>query len=63
MIRQRPLCEQLHLTRPVVVGHSTGGYAVTAATAAGLLDASGICVIDGFVPAMPQPSGWTAPTS
>jgi pimeloyl-ACP methyl ester carboxylesterase len=44
-----PICDQLNLTHPLVVGHSTGGYAVTAATAAGLLDASGICVIDGFV--------------
>jgi pimeloyl-ACP methyl ester carboxylesterase len=44
-----PICDQFNLTHPVVVGHSTGGYAVTAATAAGLLNASGICVIDGFV--------------
>ncbi|MDQ4092021.1 MAG: alpha/beta hydrolase [Actinomycetota bacterium] len=44
-----PICDQLNLTRPLVVGHSTGGYAVTAATAAGLIDASGIRVIDGFV--------------
>ncbi|HZA16812.1 MAG TPA: alpha/beta hydrolase [Pseudonocardiaceae bacterium] len=44
-----PICDELDLTHPIVVGHSTGGYAVTAATAAGLVDASGICVIDGFV--------------
>jgi pimeloyl-ACP methyl ester carboxylesterase len=35
--------------RPVLVGHSTGGYAVTAATAAGLVDPSAICAVDGVV--------------
>ncbi|WP_433832778.1 alpha/beta fold hydrolase [Actinoplanes sp. CA-015351] len=35
--------------RPLLVGHSTGGYAVTAVVAAGLVEASGICVVDGLV--------------
>ncbi|WP_106401477.1 alpha/beta fold hydrolase [Actinocorallia populi] len=35
--------------RPVLVGHSTGGYAVTAAAAAGLVDAAALCVVDGLV--------------
>ncbi|RKT86466.1 Pimeloyl-ACP methyl ester carboxylesterase [Saccharopolyspora antimicrobica] len=35
--------------RPVLVGHSTGGYAVTAATAAGLVEAAALCVVDGVV--------------
>lgn len=36
-------------SRPVLVGHSTGGYAVTAAVAAGLVDAAAVCVVDGVV--------------
>ncbi|MEJ3746889.1 alpha/beta hydrolase [Actinomycetes bacterium KLBMP 9797] len=36
-------------SRPVLVGHSTGGYAVTAAVAAGLVDAAALCVVDGVV--------------
>jgi pimeloyl-ACP methyl ester carboxylesterase len=35
--------------RPVLVGHSTGGYAVTAVTAAGLVDPAALCVVDGVV--------------
>ncbi|BAL89926.1 hypothetical protein AMIS_47060 [Actinoplanes missouriensis 431] len=35
--------------RPLLVGHSTGGYAVTAAVAAGLVEPAGICVVDGLV--------------
>ncbi|MEZ3179440.1 alpha/beta hydrolase [Streptomyces pimonensis] len=35
--------------RPVLVGHSTGGYAVTAATASGLLEPAALCVVDGVV--------------
>ncbi|MGW0005925.1 alpha/beta fold hydrolase [Nocardia grenadensis] len=35
--------------RPVLVGHSTGGYAVTAATAAGVVDPAALCVVDGLV--------------
>ncbi|GAA4069785.1 alpha/beta hydrolase [Actinomadura miaoliensis] len=35
--------------RPLLVGHSTGGYAVTAAAAAGLVDPSAVCVVDGMV--------------
>jgi pimeloyl-ACP methyl ester carboxylesterase len=35
--------------RPLLVGHSTGGYAVTAVTAAGLVKPRGICVVDGLV--------------
>jgi pimeloyl-ACP methyl ester carboxylesterase len=36
-------------SRPLLVGHSTGGYAVTAATAAGLVEPAAICVVDGVV--------------
>jgi pimeloyl-ACP methyl ester carboxylesterase len=36
-------------SRPLLVGHSTGGYAVTAATAAGLVDPAALCVVDGVV--------------
>lgn len=35
--------------RPVLVGHSTGGYAVTAATASGLVDPAALCIVDGVV--------------
>jgi pimeloyl-ACP methyl ester carboxylesterase len=35
--------------RPVLVGHSTGGYAVTAVTAAGLVRPAALCVVDGVV--------------
>lgn len=35
--------------QPVLVGHSTGGYAVTAAVADGLVDPAALCVIDGVV--------------
>ncbi|WP_103501010.1 MULTISPECIES: alpha/beta fold hydrolase [unclassified Streptomyces] len=35
--------------RPVLVGHSTGGYAVTAATASGLVEPSALCIVDGVV--------------
>lgn len=35
--------------RPVLVGHSTGGYAVTAATASGLVKPAILCVVDGVV--------------
>ncbi len=35
--------------RPLLVGHSTGGYAVTAVTAAGLVSPAGIGVLDGLV--------------
>jgi pimeloyl-ACP methyl ester carboxylesterase len=36
--------------RPVLVGHSMGGYAVTAAAAAGLVEPAAVCVVDGLVP-------------
>lgn len=39
----------LEWDRLVLVGHSTGGYAVTAAAAAGLVDAAALCVVDGMV--------------
>lgn len=39
----------LEWDRPVLVGHSTGGYAVTAAAAANLVDAAALCVVDGMV--------------
>ncbi|PWJ07948.1 alpha/beta hydrolase [Streptomyces sp. NWU49] len=35
--------------RPVLVGHSTGGYAVTAAAAAGVVEPAALCVVDGVV--------------
>ncbi|MGW0607957.1 alpha/beta fold hydrolase [Streptomyces sp. NPDC002640] len=35
--------------RPVLVGHSTGGYAVTAAAASGLVEPAALCVVDGMV--------------
>ncbi|WP_272267422.1 alpha/beta fold hydrolase [Rhodococcus sp. Rp3] len=41
--------EALGWDRPVLVGHSTGGYAVTATVAAGLVDAAALCVVDGMV--------------
>ena len=40
---------RIRLGRPLLVGHSTGGYAVTAATAAGIVEPSGICIVDGLV--------------
>ncbi|MCP3803343.1 alpha/beta hydrolase [Allokutzneria sp. A3M-2-11 16] len=45
-----PVCDALGFQRPILVGHSTGGYAVTAATAAGVVEPTGVCVLDGFVP-------------
>ena len=38
----------LKLYRPILVGHSTGGYAVTAHAASGG-ECSGIVILDGFV--------------
>ncbi|MFF3528434.1 hypothetical protein ACFYX5_17370 [Streptomyces rubiginosohelvolus] len=35
--------------RPVLVGRSTGGYAVTAATPGGLVTSAAVCVVDGVV--------------
>lgn len=35
--------------RPVLVGHSTGGYAVAALTASGLATPAALCVVDGMV--------------
>ncbi|MDN3271333.1 alpha/beta hydrolase [Streptomyces sp. MA15] len=35
--------------RPVLVGHSTGGYAVTAATVSGLVEPAALCIVDGVV--------------
>lgn len=35
--------------RPVLVGHSTGGYAVAAATAGGLVEPAALCIVDGMV--------------
>ncbi|MFH1377164.1 MAG: alpha/beta hydrolase [Planctomycetota bacterium] len=42
------VAECLGLRKPLLIGHSTGGYAVTAHAASGG-DCSGIVVIDGFV--------------
>lgn len=52
--------------RPVLVGHSMGGYAVTAVTAAGLIDPAAVCVVDGLVlddreKAVAQQAYWTTP--
>lgn len=35
--------------RPVLVGHSTGGYAAAALTASGLATPAALCVVDGMV--------------
>jgi len=35
--------------RPLLIGHSTGGYAVTAVTAAGLVTPAALGVVDGLV--------------
>lgn len=43
------IVEALGWEHPVLVGHSTGGYAVTAATAAGLVTPAALCVVDGLV--------------
>nr|SBO97149.1 FIG01133366: hypothetical protein [Nonomuraea gerenzanensis] len=56
----------LERDRLVLVGHSTGGYAVTAAVAAGLVDAAALCVVDGMVlddrgTATPAQAQWQAP--
>ncbi|MBF4479036.1 Pimeloyl-ACP methyl ester carboxylesterase [Rhodococcus rhodochrous J3] len=58
--------EALRLDRPVLVGHSTGGYAVTAAVAAGLVDGAALCVVDGMVlderaAATAAPARWQNP--
>ena len=45
----RDVVKALGWDRPVLVGHSTGGYAVTAAAAAGLVEAAALCVVDGVV--------------
>lgn len=50
----------------ILVGHSTGGYAICAATAAGLTNAQALCVVDGFVleeraAAIQQQAQWTTP--
>ncbi|MFG2195653.1 alpha/beta fold hydrolase [Streptomyces sp. NPDC048639] len=39
----------LSWNRPVLVGHSTGGYAVTAVAAAGSVEPAALCVVDGVV--------------
>jgi len=43
-----PVAEALGLKKPLLVGHSTGGYAVTA-YAASVGECSGIAILDGFV--------------
>ncbi|MEU5138051.1 alpha/beta hydrolase [Streptomyces californicus] len=40
---------ELGWERPLLVGHSTGGYAVTAAAADGLVEPAALCVVDGVV--------------
>ncbi|MCX2926163.1 alpha/beta fold hydrolase [Streptomyces sp. NEAU-W12] len=39
----------LSWNHPVLVGHSTGGYAVTAAAAAGVVEPAALCIVDGVV--------------
>lgn len=51
---------------PVLVGHSLGGYAVTAVAAAGLLRPAAVCVVDGLVlntreAAVADQAHWTTP--
>ncbi|WP_150254345.1 alpha/beta fold hydrolase [Nocardiopsis deserti] len=51
---------------PVLVGHSLGGYAVTAVTASGLVRPTAVCVVDGLVlnnreKAMADQERWTTP--
>lgn len=45
-----PVCDALGLRKPILAGHSTGGYAIAAAAAAGVVEPAGLCVLDGFVP-------------
>ncbi|MFE1361579.1 alpha/beta fold hydrolase [Streptomyces harbinensis] len=54
--------------RPVLVGHSLGGYAVTAATAAGLIEPAAVCTVDGLVlddraTAARRHAGWRKPSA
>ncbi|MGW9351473.1 alpha/beta fold hydrolase [Nocardiopsis flavescens] len=51
---------------PVLVGHSLGGYAVTAVAAAGLVRPAAVCVVDGLVlnsreEAVADQARWTTP--
>ncbi|MBE3000813.1 alpha/beta hydrolase [Nocardiopsis sp. HNM0947] len=51
---------------PLLVGHSMGGYAVTAVTAAGLVDPAAVCIVDGLVlddrrTAVTQQAYWSTP--
>ncbi|WP_017612391.1 alpha/beta fold hydrolase [Nocardiopsis salina] len=51
---------------PLLVGHSMGGYAVTAVTAAGLVDPAAVCIVDGLVlddreTAVAQQAYWSSP--
>ena len=39
----------LRWERPLLAGQSTGGYAVTAVAAAGLVEPAAVCVVDGLV--------------
>ncbi|PWV44674.1 alpha/beta fold hydrolase [Nocardiopsis sp. L17-MgMaSL7] len=53
---------------PVLVGHSLGGYAVTAVAAAGLLRPAAVCVVDGLVlntreKAVADQAQWTTPAA
>jgi pimeloyl-ACP methyl ester carboxylesterase len=45
----RLVTASLGWARPLLVGHSTGGYAVTAAAASRGVDPIAVCVVDGFV--------------
>ncbi|CAL9394315.1 2-succinyl-6-hydroxy-2,4-cyclohexadiene-1-carboxylate synthase [Streptomyces sp. enrichment culture] len=54
--------------RPVLVGHSLGGYAVTAVTAAGLIEPAAVCTVDGLVlddrpTAARRHAGWHRPSA
>jgi len=51
---------------PVLVGHSLGGYAVTAVAASGLVRPAAVCVVDGLVlntrdEAVREQERWTTP--
>lgn len=61
-----PVCRALGAR--VLVGHSTSGYAVCAAVAAGLVAPRALCVVDGFVlndrkAAADEQAAWSTPES
>ncbi|MFD7367157.1 alpha/beta fold hydrolase [Nocardiopsis alba] len=58
--------QSLGWEKPVLVGHSLGGYAVTAVTASGRIRPRAVCVVDGLVlddreVAVAEQRKWTTP--